>query len=351
MQVKDKILLAIKKVASSQERFQLSHVLKLLADQKATRQYISRVLSEEIAAKRLISSGSRRYTHYALPENADSLNEKHSWSFENKDLREFELYQDTIVDSTPFLQTLPDNAESILGYAFSEMLNNAIDHSNSKTIKTTFYREDASIVFSIRDYGVGVFESIRSKYKLKDSFEAIQELLKGKTTTAPKMHSGEGIFFTSKIADKFILDSHTTRLIIDNDIKDIFVETRPTNLKGTKVLFVIKEKTKKHLSNVFKEFQSDQEAMDFDKTLIHIKLYTMGTIYISRSQARRVLAGLAKKFKLIVLDFDKVPTIGQAFADEVFRVFLNANPGIQIKTLNTNEAVEFMIKRALNTQR
>ncbi|MGD8373609.1 MAG: DUF4325 domain-containing protein [Candidatus Woesebacteria bacterium] len=351
MQTKDLIISAIKKVSVKHSRFQLSDVLKLLQKDRVSRQYASRILAEEVAAKRLVSSGTRRYTFYALPENVDSLREKHSWGFKNNDLREYELYQNTIVATTPFLQSLPDNAESILGYAFSEMFNNAIDHSHSEKISTTFYHEDGSVVFIVRDFGVGVFESIREKYRLSNSLEAIQELLKGKTTTAPKMHSGEGIFFTSKVADKFILDSRDIRLIIDNTIDDIFVEARPHTLQGTKVTFSVKERTRKHLSDIFKEYQSDEEAMAFDKTLVHVRLYTLGTVYVSRSQARRILSGLAAKFKLVVLDFDKVPTIGQAFADEVFRVFVNSHPDVKIEAVNANQAVEFMINRALNTKR
>ena len=70
----------------------------------------------------------------------------------------------------------------------------------------------------------------------------------------------------------------------------------------------------------------------------------MGTIYVSRSQARRVLTNL-DKFKSIVLDFDQVPTIGQAFADEIFRVFATKHQEIQITPINMNEAVDFMVRR------
>jgi hypothetical protein len=42
---------------------------------------------------------------------------------------------------------------------------------------------------------------------LKNHLEAIQDLLKGKQTTMPKSHSGEGIFFTSKIADNLTISS------------------------------------------------------------------------------------------------------------------------------------------------
>jgi hypothetical protein len=52
-----------------------------------------------------------------------------------------------------------------------------------------------------------------------------------------------------------------------------------------------------------------------------------------------------EKFKLIVLDFDEIKTIGQAFADEVFRVFQSKHPKIKIKPVNTSETVKFMINR------
>ncbi len=55
--------------------------------------------------------------------------------------------------------------------------------------------------------------------------------------------------------------------------------------------------------------------------------------------------------KVAILDFDKVPTIGQAFADEVFRVFKESHPEIEIQSINTNPAVDFMIKRAIKTKR
>ena len=73
----------------------------------------------------------------------------------------------------------------------------------------------------------------------------------------------------------------------------------------------------------------------------------MGGVHISRSQARRVLSGL-DKFKVIVMDYEKVPTVGQAFADEIYRVFKNRKPDIEIQNINMNESVKFMVERAQN---
>ena len=68
---------------------------------------------------------------------------------------------------------------------------------------------------------------------------------------------------------------------------------------------------------------------------------------ISRSQAKRLLVRF-EKFKTIILDFEGVDMIGQAFADEIFRVFQNTHPTIDIRPINTNEQVEKMISRAKN---
>jgi hypothetical protein len=187
------------------------------------------------------------------------------------------------------------------------------------------------------------------KYKLKSEWESIQELLKGKTTTMPKSHSGEGIFFTSKVADIFTLDSYGYQLIVNNQIPDVFVQKIQKQEKGTKVTFQIDIKSKKHLNQIFNQYTNLTEESDygFDKTDIHVKLYTIGGVYVSRSQARRILAGL-EKFQNILFDFDQVPMVGQAFADEIFRVFSHKYPHIKLETANKNEGVKFMIERAIN---
>ena len=48
------------------------------------------------------------------------------------------------------------------------------------------------------------------------------------------------------------------------------------------------------------------------------------------------------------MDYDKVPAIGQAFSDEIYRVFKNKRPDIKIQDINMNEAVKFMVARAKN---
>ena len=344
---KRQIIEATEIVSKKLRRFQAGDVLAV-ADGIASRQYVSRVLSELAAGGVLASSGTKRYTYYALPANADFLIDKETRTLQNKNLKEHLVYEE-LFSKAEVARRLNDNASSIIDFAFSEMLNNAIEHSESEQIKVELYRDNHSLVFTIRDFGLGVYETIKLKYKLASDLEAIQELLKGKTTTAPKAHSGEGIFFTSKAVDEFILESFGTTLRIDNVINDVFVNTRQRQLRGTKVTVRLSGDTKRHLNDVFRAYYSDPESFAFDKTLILIKLYTMGTVYVSRSQARRVLQNIEKRFKIVILDFDKVPSVGQAFADEIFRVFTKRHPEVIIQCTNMTESVEFMIERAKNT--
>jgi len=146
-----------------------------------------------------------------------------------------------------------------------------------------------------------------------------------------------------------MLDSFGRQLIVNNKIPDIFVDKTKKIKFGTKVVFRIDISSQRHLDELFRQYTSQIKDSDygFDKTMIQVKLYTLGGVHISRSQARRVLAGL-EKFKVIVFDFNKVPLVGQAFADEIFRVFHKKHPNIKLETANMNEGVSFMVERSKN---
>ena len=133
---------------------------------------------------------------------------------------------------------------------------------------------------------------------------------------------------------------------INNKTGDISARQVKSKI-GTRVIFRINIDSQKHLSEVFKKYTNIKErgAYGFDKTEIRVKLYTAGGVHISRSQARRILYGL-EKFKIILFDFDNVPIVGQAFADEIYRVFHKKHSNIELQEINMSEAVKFMIDRA-----
>ncbi len=124
---------------------------------------------------------------------------------------------------------------------------------------------------------------------LLDERHSVLELSKGKFTTDPSRHTGEGIFFSSRMFDDF----------------------------------------------------------GFTKTVVPVKLTQYGDDnLVSRSQAKRLLARI-DRFKVVVFDFEGVDSIGQPFADEVFRVFAKKHPEIEITRIHANAEVNKMISRAL----
>lgn len=339
MELKDTIL----SIAKSKKRFKTSDVLRIVKNEYS-RQYVARITSELVSEKKLVKSGSTNNSAYCLPSNIASLGNSAKKRLKNIDLQEHEVLEQ-IKSLAPFTLQLRDNVRSIFDYAFSEMLNNAIEHSKSESIDIEVSKRDHFLRFTIRDFGIGVFRNVMNKRSLKSEYEAMQDLLKGKTTTAPRAHSGEGIFFTSKSADTFVLESFGFKMIVDNQAKDVFFEKQKRSTLGTKVSYEIQLTSKKHTIDIFNHYQVNPDDFAFNKTEVQVKLYTIGTVHVSRSQARRIVSGL-DKFEAIVLDFDKVPSIGQGFVDEIFRVFKDRHPRITITPVNMTESVEFMVKRA-----
>lgn len=320
-----------------------------------SRQYASRLIGELVAKKQLLKIGSTKKSFYIIPEAASKhphfLYTTYTRSLKNEQLEEHLVLED-VKNKLQILNQLPENVRSIFEYAFSEMLNNAIEHSNSPRIKIEVSVDKHALLFVISDFGVGVFNSVSKKMGLHSELEAVGEILKGKTTTMPKSHSGEGIFFTARTADYFALDSYGYQLIFDNRIPDVFIREVKRIKHGTKVIFKIATKSERHLIDVFNAYTNLDADSDygFDKTEIHVKLYDLTGVHFSRSQARRILTNL-NKFKVVVFDYKQVPVVGQAFADEIYRVFHNKYPAIKLESINMNKSVEFMVKRTQTAAR
>jgi len=339
MEIKDLILKKLKENGEVRS----SEIVK---DTGYSRAYVNRFFKELYEEGILILIGKANRAKYIPADKKLIEIEIHSIQKIHKILNNLNLHEDEIFKnikkSSGIIGGLNKNVSNILEYAFTEMLNNAIEHSVSKKIEIFIERKINNIIFIIRDWGVGIFNNIMAKKNLDNEMEAIQDLIKGKQTTAQKYHSGEGIFFTSKVADILTIQSSRKKIIFDNLIDDIFISDIK-NIKGTRVVFSINLNSKREIIKIFNKYTDNNYK--FSKTEIIIKLYEEGINYVSRSQARRVLVGL-EKFKTIMLDFKDVDTIGQAFADEVFRVWKTKYPDISVIWRNTNENVLFMINRA-----
>lgn len=310
-----------------------------------SRAYVHRFLKTLADEGDLVLIGKANQAHYVLPsKNENDVKVKplkiHR-IMTNKDLSEDKVLRE-IKEKSAIFQGIGGNVSSILDYSFTEMLNNAIEHSASEKIDVIMMRTATNIRFTVADRGVGIFNNIMEKKHLASTIDALQDLLKGKETTAPEAHSGEGIFFTSKIADLLTIKSFEKKLIFDNAVQDIYVkDVKP--ISGTKVDFVLDLKSNKNMADFFAKYTD--ESFQFSKTGVKVKLYHQDVDYVSRSQARRILAGL-EKFKTVELDFQDVSTIGQAFADEIFRIWQTQHEDVKFVIKDATENVMLMIRRA-----
>jgi hypothetical protein len=203
----------------------------------------------------------------------------------------------------------------------------------------------------ILDTGIGIFKKIQEAKNLDDPRHAILELSKGKITTAPNHHSGIGIFFTSRMFDLFYIFSQGLFFTHQSDARIDTLSQNESLLTGTMVEMKIANDSPRTSKEVYDRF-ADPEEDDFGfvRTIVPIKLAKYSGQLVSRSQAKLVLSGL-DRFKIVTFDFADVESIGQAFADEIFRVFAKAHPEMQLRSVNANERVNGMVQLALANAR
>ena len=164
-----------------------------------SRQYIVRLLSRLMSQGEIHRRGKTRAAKYYPGKASDEINRLELIK-ERKSLSEHVVFEE-VRKRLQLDARLNKNCLIIFDYAFTEMLNNAIDHSQSKKVWINVEIDHANITFIIKDLGIGAIESIKQGFEISDDFLALEHLFKGKQTTAIEAHSGQGIFFTSKAVD------------------------------------------------------------------------------------------------------------------------------------------------------
>ena len=262
------------------------------------------------------------------------------------DLEENVTWQEWLL---PYLANVEQNVRTICQHGFTEMVNNVVSHSGANTMEVHVKRTAARISMWVVDDGVGIFQRITQDLGLADPRHALLELSKGKLTSDPDHHSGEGIFFTSRMFDDFSIRAgelfYWKQLTDDGWLLEA-QDAEP--FVGTRVVMEISPDTNRTTTEVFEEYTSaGEDNFRFSKTHVPLALakYPQEEL-MSRSQARRVLARF-ERFSEVLLDFHGIEIIGQGFADEIFRVFRREHPEIRVIWGRTTEKVDRMISRAV----
>lgn len=242
--------------------------------------------------------------------------------------------------------SLPQNVMDIWSFCVTEMVNNAKDHSGGNGLSIEVSKTAVTTEILITDDGIGIFKKIQEALNLIDERHAILELSKGKLTTDPESHTGHGIFFSSRMVDTFgILSGGVYFGHAFGNEEDWIIEPDESHL-GTTVFLRLNNHTARTVRAVSEEYSTGEADLAFTKTVVPVKLAQYGPEkLVSRSQAKRLMVRV-DRFKVVMLDFTGVEFIGQAFADEIFRIFVRDHPQVEIYPIHTNADVGQAINSA-----
>lgn len=292
--------------------------------------------------EKVVKKDEKKKCGYILVSKTEKL------QFENVNLDESNLYFQEI---EPRLPDMSEEARRVWAYVFTEICNNAIEHSQGSEIQVEIRTDALNTEIVIQDDGVGIFRHVAQALAKDYGYpvearQAVIELFKGKYTTNKELHSGEGIFFSSKLADCFLIQSDGClfrECLGDNEIvvSHLLSYYHKLSKIGTRVIMRVSNQTKASTKELFEHYCDDD--FHFCKSRIPVREINPMAFPVSRSEARRMLNRM-EQFTDITLDFKDVEEMGQGFAHEVFIVFHKLHPDIKLHVENASPMVQRMIQ-------
>jgi anti-sigma regulatory factor (Ser/Thr protein kinase) len=244
---------------------------------------------------------------------------------------------------------LPAEVRRLAQHAFTELVNNAIDHSGGSQVTVSMRQTPLQVQLLVSDDGVGLFDRVAQSHGINEPQLAMLELSKGRLTSAPGRHLGQGLFTAARVAD--VLDLHANRSAFQCRAWESHgwrhgqagaVATRT----GTAIYVAITVDTQRTLQGVLRELSVQGDGMGFDRTRVPLRLLAGPEAALeSRAEARRVAERLSL-FRRAELDFAGIDHIGPGFADELFRVIAREQPEVSMVPLAMAAAVRAMAQGA-----
>lgn len=238
---------------------------------------------------------------------------------------------------------LPPDLRRMVQHTFCELVNNAIDHSGGTHVTVSLRQTGTQVQLLVSDNGLGLFQQIAETFAIASPALAMLELSKGKLTSQPQRHTGQGLFFASKLADVFDLRANGAAFQQRGWDAQGWHPQRGLAHPGTSAYAAFALDTPRTLDEVRQAWSLDGHGVEFERTSVSLQLMTSEIEGLeSRSQARRVRARLGE-FRSAEVDFSGVPVIGHAFADELFRVLAPSQPGLALVPVNMSVAVAALV--------
>ncbi len=242
----------------------------------------------------------------------------------------------------PLFSGLPENLRKIWRYAVTAMMNNAFEHSGASVVVCVVSQSRLSTIVGVLDNGVGIFRKIQADERARTGElispdEAAAKLYAGGYTDDSERHAGQGIFFTSRLMDHFVIRSDLQSFSLDDESKE-----SEERFRGTAVQMALQNDSGKELSALFDRFIDAQRG--FVRTEIPVARFFEGSFPVSRSEARRLFESFGH-FEEVELNFTDVDEIGPDFAHELFLVLARENPQLRLLPTHTDAKVGAAIAR------
>ncbi len=245
-------------------------------------------------------------------------------------------------DFAPLFE-LPAEVRRMAQHAFTELLNNAIDHSGGQRVTVSMRQTPLQVQLLVSDDGVGLFQRVEQGFGIADPALAMLELAKGKLTSHPERHAGHGLFFASRLADVFDVHANDAAYQCRSWDRRRWQAGRPAARSGTAVYLAIALDTPRTLDGVLRAHSLSQAGYAFERTEVPLNLIAGPEAALaSRADARRVASHLAR-FRRADLVFDGIAEIGHGFADELFRVLRRELPDTELVPVAAGPRVAEMI--------
>jgi anti-sigma regulatory factor (Ser/Thr protein kinase) len=231
-------------------------------------------------------------------------------------------------------------------HAFTELVNNAVDHSGGHQVTVSVRQTPLQLQLLVSDDGCGLFHRIEQSFAIDDPALAMLELSKGKLTSAPDQHSGHGLFFTSRLADVFDIHANGSAWQRRDWERRAWRQGKAGAVSaraGTSIYLAISLDTARTLDSLLQAHSASGTRYDFGRTEVSLQLMApVGAMLASRADAKRAVQRL-DQFQHAELDFTGINSIGHGFADQLFRVFQREHPQLELHPVGMAPQVAAMV--------